>query len=110
MTDETKHTPGPWLNDGRGTLRGKGGRPVVVKGMTAAMLTTGGDHLEEEANAAVMMAGADLLAALRDAPDMAAFWSGDELRPTFDRTGYTIAYSRWTAVRDAAIAKAEGRS
>lgn len=96
MTAATKHTPGPWVNDGRGTLRGKGGRPVVVKGITAAMLTTGGDHPEEEANAAVMMAGADLFDALCLAHDYlsANGWDDDP---------------RMAPIR-AAIAKAEPRS
>ncbi len=51
-----------------------------------------------------------MLAALKEAPDMATFWTVDGFGAArdFDRVGYVIAYSNWTKVRDAAIAAANG--
>ncbi len=66
MTNEIKHTPGPWVKDKHGDIRGSNGKKVVTRGLSIPALLCGGDGLEEEeANARIMLAAPLLLEALR---------------------------------------------
>lgn len=65
MTIKSKHTPGPWVEDGYGVLRGADGIAVCVKGLGIAHVTPGGDYPVERANARLMRASPDLFDALK---------------------------------------------
>lgn len=64
MTD--KRTPGPWVKDKYGTLRGSNGKPVVVRATGIGNACTWSDD-EVEANSRLVESAAEMYEALRDA-------------------------------------------
>ena len=89
MTTKTTHTPGPWQ------FQIVAGVPTVHKALEP-IATTFGNSVVREANAHLIAAAPDLLAALKDLLSLAE----EYLRPPFP----------WSAdAARAAIAKAEGR-
>ncbi len=98
MADTVKHTPGPWLNAGRGA----GAHIHADKGEIAWLRSYMGIPDEEiDANAHLVAAAPDLLEALRDFASMKCETAGVE-----DLEGGCCRTCRARA----AIAKAEGRS
>ena len=62
MTD--KHTPGPWVRDPYGTVRGPNGREVLTTGFALTLANSSKDS-DAIANARLMVAAPDLLAAVK---------------------------------------------
>jgi hypothetical protein len=117
MASATKHTAGPWMavegslpDSGRKMFRVRADNGSAEPVVSVCYPTTDGEICENAAaaNARLIAAAPSLLEALKSAPDMANFWEVDGFGAArnFDKTGYVIAYSKWTAVRDAAIAEA----
>jgi hypothetical protein len=102
------HTPGPWRVKGSGRgliLRIFGGDHDDIDTEIATVFRA--DHLDYEANAQVMAAAPELLAALilcRSCLNEEVIAAGDLDHPTIR------AHAKAAAQADAAIAKAEGRS
>jgi len=92
--DQPGHTPGPWSNGGRYTERGFPHSMVGADTLIARVFSKNfGDVREEVANANLIAAAPDMLAALKRVIQAAE--DGDEM------TAISMA--------EAAIAKAEGR-
>lgn len=116
MSEETKHTPGPWWIDLESAFTlGGDSRSVealtpdgkmVTRGIADLMFDTdehpdGPGFLEDVANARLIMAAPDLLAALKLAR---AAW----LHESAQGDGVMDEHKPALAIVDAAIAKAEG--
>lgn len=75
-SEKVGHTPGPWVRDKYGSLRGGNGREVNVRGLGIGTLLASGTYDEAEANATLiaaaptmLKAGSKMVAALSVAPD-----------------------------------------
>lgn len=121
MNDKTKHTPGPWKAE---VIHGKNGYGFQIQGAytdTSAVIIADAPlfftvipkschatYDGQMANAALIAAAPDLLAALERIVDLAGwqdFWAGDRPEIKADLNGkYTVALD----TARAAIAKAKG--
>jgi hypothetical protein len=98
VTTETKHTPGPWVVRGEAKYSGFGVNDANGKSVASFPSTmTRGDG-EKSANAALIAAAPDMLAALRDA--LPLLKGHQESPEKAERYQNALA----------AIAKAEGRA
>jgi hypothetical protein len=95
------HTPGPWRAEPCGD-----GFVITYNdaGNWLATVWEDGDG-NEEADARLIAAAPDLLAALKSAPVLSAYHGHQGL----DLEGYIADYSTWVASKIAAIAKATGQ-
>ena len=106
---EVKHTPGPWERVGSGVYANSGREIIFGRHNTRSA-----DYDEREANAALIAAAPDLLAALKETAQLAQEMLSDRARS--DRTGMGELLARQaarailtTASAAIAIARAEGR-
>jgi hypothetical protein len=94
-----QHTPGPWhvdLYDAAG-VDGVDGCRVAITGF--------GEDDTDQANARLIAAAPDMLAALEDAPTMSKYHG----QRGFEADRFIADYEAWRVKARAAIAKAEGR-
>jgi hypothetical protein len=99
----SEHTPGPWSVDARASTAVRGGPDDHVVASCGGWATTRRDVLaEQQANARLVAAAPDLLAALREIVAMT-----NEDTGTFRKRGGTYR-GLVGLVAEAAIAKAEG--
>ena len=120
-TAAPQHTPGPWkhLTIGRGTLVVPSDKRVL-HGREVAIISPTSEVGVEYANAALIAAAPDLLAALREAvpqmqEDRDALFScgtlGDDPATLDDLTARGVArYDELLATMRAALSRAEGRA
>lgn len=115
-----QHTPGPWTNHGRQpNVPGLPHAAVAAKTLIARVYSEAyGDEEQEKANADLIAASPDMLAALRVArevitQDRTAFAdcsTGPDNTMEPDDLAALVEYDEALWQIDAAIAKAEGRS
>lgn len=107
-TDAIKHTPGPWVwRNKSGTLHRVGTAPYAYGDLVLAPdyeHDSGVDTRVSDADAALIAAAPDLLAALKTAKETIRAWHGPNAWEIYDRVSPEMR-----AINDA-IAKSEGRS
>jgi len=96
------HTPGPWELDPYGQVTQSNGRTVLVSGIASPMVSTA----ESIANARLVAAAPDLLAALKEAIDCGMVPKSSAAEGGANR--HVVQLQVADQIR-AAIAKAEGR-
>jgi hypothetical protein len=96
----SKHTPGPWVRDGYGTIKTPSGKTLRVTGVAMPCGGRPGDFAEVDANSDLLTAAPELLEALKRAEEFLE-------RSTEYRVGHP-GFEQANAQARAAIAKAEG--
>lgn len=92
------HTPGPWIwAEYRQGLNGANGKPVLDFAAHEGMFLGGEDHATEDADASLIAAAPDLLAACKW---LVEYHEGD---------GAIVTLDEYLSRAKAAIAKAEGK-
>jgi hypothetical protein len=108
MTDQTKHTPGPWEYATRFTAKATG--PLQMIGPDPecrhiADIPRNGDQQRQEADARLIAAAPEMLAALGE---LVAEWDAERAEQDSPQTGFILDTLGIEMAR-AAIAKATGR-